>query len=183
MPGTPRLPLPVIPSYAVRLVHNNKLKGRSPMRLHRNLAVALMLFAFLGSSLAFAKDASKDEQSIRDLDAAWSHAAGTKDLEKTVSFYTDDASMLPSNMPIANGKDAIRGVWSQLMSLPGFSISFGPTKIVVSKCDLAYEIGTFQLTLNDAQGKPAISVGKYVVNWQKHAGQWKAVVDIFNNDK
>ena len=154
------------------------------MRLHRNVALASMFFALLGASLAFAKDASRDEQAIRDLDAAWSHAAGTKDLDKTVSFYADDASMLPANMAIANGRDAIRGVWSQLTSLPGFSISFGPTKIVVSKsADLAYEIGTFQLTLNDAQGKPATSVGKYVVNWQKRAGQWKAVVDIFNNDK
>jgi uncharacterized protein (TIGR02246 family) len=143
-----------------------------------------MLLALIGSSLAFAKDASKDEHAIRDLDAAWSHAAGTKDLDKTVSVYADDASMLPSNAPIANGKEAIRGVWSQLMSLPGFSISFAPTKIVVAKSgDLAYEIGTFQLGLNDAQGKPSAVVGKYVVNWQKRAGQWKAVADIFNNDK
>jgi ketosteroid isomerase-like protein len=154
------------------------------MRLHRNLTWPLMLLAVLGSSLAIAKDASRDEQAIRDLDAAWSHAAGSKDLDKTVSFYADDASMLPSNAPIANGKEAIRGVWSQLMSLPGFSISFGPTKIVVARAgDLVYEIGTFQLTLDDAQGKPATVVGKYVVNWQKRAGQWKAVADIFNNDK
>ena len=48
---------------------------------------------------------------------------------------------------------------------------------------MAYEIGTYHLTLNDAQGKPAASVGKYVVNWQKRGGQWKVVADIFNADK
>jgi ketosteroid isomerase-like protein len=154
------------------------------MRAYKNLPLALTVLAFLGSSLALAKDTSGDEQAIRDLDVAWSHAAGVKDLDKTVSFYADDASMLPSNAPIANGKDAIRGVWSPLMSMPGFSISFAPTKIVVSKSrDMAYEIGTFQFTVNDPQGKPATSVGKYVVNWQKRAGQWKVVADIFNNDK
>jgi ketosteroid isomerase-like protein len=49
--------------------------------------------------------------------------------------------------------------------------------------DMAYEIGVFQSTANDAQGKSAASVGKFVVNWQKRAGQWKVVADIFNDDK
>jgi ketosteroid isomerase-like protein len=154
------------------------------MRPYKDLSLALTVLTFLGSNLVLAKDVSGDEQAIHDLDATWSHAAGARDLDKTVSFYADDASMFPSNAPIANGKDAIRGVWSQLMSIPGFSISFAPNKIVVSKSrDLAYEIGTFQLTVNDAQGKPVTSVGKYVVNWQKHTGQWKVVADIFNSDK
>jgi ketosteroid isomerase-like protein len=62
-----------------------------------------MILALLGSTLAFAKDASADEQAIRALDVAWSHAAEAKDLDKTVSFYADDASILPPNMPIATG--------------------------------------------------------------------------------
>ena len=154
------------------------------MHPHKSLALAALLLAISGSSIAFAKDASADEQAIRALDTAWSHAAETKDLDKTVSFYADDASMLPPNMPIANGKDAIRAVWSQLLSGTGPTITFGPAKIVVSKSgDLAYEIGTFQSTAKDAQGKSATSTGKFVVAWQKRAGQWKVVADIFNDDK
>ena len=154
------------------------------MQPHKNFVRVLLVLAVLSSTLAFGKDASRDEQAIRALDAAWSQAAGAKDLDKTVSFYADDASMLPANAPIANGKDAIRAAWSQLMALPGFSLSFAPSKIVIAKAgDMAYEIGTYHLTLNDAQGKPAASVGKYVVNWQKRGGQWKVVADIFNDDK
>ena len=154
------------------------------MKLHKNFVVVLMLLAVLASIPALAKDASSNENAIRALDAAWSQAAGAKDLDKTVSFYADDASLLPANAPIATGKDAIRAAWSQFMALPGFSLSFTPNKIVVAKSgDMAYEIGTFQSTLNDAQGKPAASVGKYVVNWQKRSGQWKVVADIFNDDK
>jgi uncharacterized protein (TIGR02246 family) len=153
------------------------------MRLHKNLALAMLLLAILGTNIAVAKDASADEQAIRALDVAWSHAAESKDLDKTVSFYADDASMLPPNMPIATGKDAIRAVWSQLISAPG-SITFAPSKIVISKSgDLAYEIGAFQSTVNDARGKPATSTGKFVVAWQKRDGQWKVVADIFNDDK
>jgi len=154
------------------------------MQLQKNFAVVLLLLTVLGSTFALAKNASSDEQAIRALDVAWSQAAGAKDLDKTVSFYADDASMLPANALIANGKDAIRAAWSQFMAMPGFSISFAPNKIVIAKSgDMAYEIGTFQLNLNDAQGKPAASVGKYVVNWQKRDGQWKVVADIFNDDK
>jgi len=149
--------------------------------LRRTLALAVLLLA---SSVTFANDASADEQTIRALDTAWSHAAETKDLDKTVSFYADDASILPPNMPIATGKNAIRAVWSQFMSMPGFSITFAPSKVVIAKSgDMAYEIGTFQTTVNDAQGKPTSSVGKFVVNWQKRGGQWKVVADIFNDDK
>jgi uncharacterized protein (TIGR02246 family) len=137
----------------------------------------------LASGVAFA-DAAADEQAIRALDASWSQAAGTKDLDKTVSFYADDASILPPNMPIATGKAAIRTVWSQFMAMPGFFITFAPSKVVIAKSgDLAYEIGTFQFTANDAQGKPATSVGKFVVNWQKRDGKWMVVADIFNDDK
>ncbi len=154
------------------------------MKLHKNFVFALMLVAVLGSIPALPRDTSSNETAIRALDAAWSQAAGAKDLDKTVSFYADDASMLPANAPIASGKDAIHTAWSQLMALPGFSLSFAPSKIVIAKAgDMAYEIGTYHLTLNDAQGKPAASVGKYVVNWQKRGGQWKVVADIFNDDK
>jgi uncharacterized protein (TIGR02246 family) len=153
------------------------------MHSRKNLALAVLLFAILGSSFTFAKDNSADEQAIRALDTAWSQAAQTRDLDKTVSYYADDASMLPPNMPIATGKDAIRAVWSKLLTMPG-SVTFAPSKIVVAKSkDLAYEIGTFQITVNDAQGKPATSTGKFVVAWQKRAGQWKVVADIFNDDK
>jgi uncharacterized protein (TIGR02246 family) len=147
---------------------------------HKAVGFTMLLFA---SSIAFA-NASADEQAIRALDTAWSHAAETKDLDKTVSFYADDASILPPNMPIATGTAAIRGVWSQFLSMPGFSITFVPSKVVIAKSgDMAYEIGTFHTTVNDAQGKAISSVGKFVVNWQKRNGQWKVVADIFNDDK
>ncbi|HSY63893.1 MAG TPA: hypothetical protein VK829_04810 [Terriglobales bacterium] len=74
--------------------------------------VLLLVLAVLSSTLAFGKDASRDEQAIRALDAPWSQAAGAKDLDQTLSFYADDASMLPANAPIASGKDAIHTAWS-----------------------------------------------------------------------
>lgn len=51
------------------------------------------------------------ERALRDLDAQWSAAAAAKDLEKTVSFYSEDAIVMPPNASAATSKEAIRKVW------------------------------------------------------------------------
>ena len=147
--------------------------------------LSLALVSGIGAGVSLGKGPSGNAEAIRKLDAEWSTAAQSKDIEKVVSFYADDASALPFNAPIANGRDQIRQLWSQLMSTPGFSLSFGPTRIEVARSgELAYDIGTFELKLNDAQGHPSTTPGKYVVVWKKQPnGAWKAIADIFNTDK
>lgn len=147
--------------------------------------VVLLLVAGTASSIAQKSNPNPDEQAIRKLDKDWSAAAGSKDVAKTVSFYADDASALPFNAPIATGKDQIQQLWAHLTSLPGFALSFAPTKIEVAKSgDLAYDLGTFELKTNDAQGNATTQVGKYVVVWKKQSDkQWKVIVDMFSTDK
>jgi ketosteroid isomerase-like protein len=147
--------------------------------------LALSLVAGTCLSLAQQPNPNPDQQAINKLDKAWSAAAGSKDLEKTVSYYSDDASAYPFNAPIATGKEAIQQLWSHLMSLPGFALSFTPTKIEVAKSgDIAYDVGTFELKTTDPQGKLVSEAGKYVVVWKKQPkGQWKVIADIFNTDK
>jgi ketosteroid isomerase-like protein len=149
------------------------------------VAVALLLMAGIAVSLAQKSNPTADEQAIRKLDRDWSAAANSKDVEKTVSYYADDASAFPYNAPIATGKEQVRQMWSHLVSLPGFALTFGPTKIAVAKSgDLAYEFGTFELKSNDAQGNSTTTLGKSVVVWKKQPDkEWKVVVDIFNTDK
>jgi len=151
----------------------------------RFVAVALLVSAGIAVSLAQKSNPNADEQAIRKLDSDWSAAAQSKDVEKTISFYADDASAFPFNAPLATGKEQIRQLWTHLTSLPGFGLTFGPTKIEVAKSgDLAYDIGTFELKSNDAQGNATTTVGKYVVVWKKQPDkQWKAIADIFNTDK
>jgi uncharacterized protein (TIGR02246 family) len=153
------------------------------MRVHRDGRVFLVLLCI--SSLALSQQGRRppEEKTIRDADAVWSHAIETKDLEQALSFYSDDASVLPFNAPIATGRQQIRQVWSHLLSTPGFSLRFAPSTVEVARSgDLAYEVGTFELTMNDAQGKPVATPGKYVVVWKQADGKWKATADIFNTD-
>lgn len=150
------------------------------------LLIALLVAVFAAPSVvAQQSSGNNDEAAIRKLDKAWDLAAQNKDLDKTVSFYADDASMFPFNAPIASGKEQIRQVWTKLMAMPGYWLSFTPSQIHVAKArDMAYEIGAFELKTNDAQGKLTSTPGKFVVVWKKQpGGEWKAVADIFNTDK
>jgi uncharacterized protein (TIGR02246 family) len=124
-----------------------------------------------------------DEKAIRDLDAQWAKAAADKDLDATISYYSDDASLLPPNAPIATGNHAIRAVWAPMLG-PDVSLSWKATKAdVAHSSDLAYLLGVYQLTTKGPQGNPVTDNGKFVEVWKKQAdGKWKVVADIFNSD-
>ena len=126
-----------------------------------------------------------DEAAVRAASAEWAKVATAKDLEKTLSYYAEDASMFPPNMPIVTGSEARRKMWTTLFAPTELVFSNAATKVEVARSgDLAYEIGTFEESFKNAKGSPVKLVGKYVVVWKKQAGgQWKAVVDIFNTDQ
>jgi uncharacterized protein (TIGR02246 family) len=144
-------------------------------------------FALLSLALVItssAADTKATEQNLRDLDDQWSAAAGAKDLEKTVSFYSEDAIVMPPNASAATTKKAIRKVWQELLASPGLVIRWKTTKVEVAQSgDLACLSGTYDLTMNDASGKPLDDHGKYVEVWEKQAdGKWKCGTDIWNSD-
>jgi ketosteroid isomerase-like protein len=127
-------------------------------------------------------DLANERAVLMDTDRSWSETVN--DVEKFLSFVAEGASFLPSGMPLAEGQEAIRATATNLFSAPGFALNWKATKAEVSdSADLGYTIGAFQLTMNNAEGKPETTVGKYVTVWEKQAdGQWKVVVDCFNPD-
>jgi len=135
-------------------------------------------------SLAFVAAVSADtkttiEQTLRDLDAQWSATAATKDLEKTVSFYSDDAIVMPPNAPADTSKEAIRKGWKDLLDSIS-DISRKTTRIEVAKSgDLAVLIGTYDMTTKDGTKDH----GKYCEVWEKQPdGKWKCGTDMFSSD-
>jgi ketosteroid isomerase-like protein len=143
--------------------------------------IALLSFAFV--CLASAADTtSAIEKALRDLDEEWSKAAGAKDVDKTVSFYSDDAIVMPPNGPSATTKEAIRALWKDLLT--DAKISWKTKKAEAAQSgDLAFSSGTYEVTLNDPTGTPVNDRGKYLEVWKKQAdGTWKVIVDIWNSD-
>jgi ketosteroid isomerase-like protein len=124
------------------------------------------------------------EQLLRDLDAKWAKAAGTKDVDQTIAFYSDDAVVFPPNATSVTTKDAIRNAWKEMFASPGFVMTWQPTKVQVGKSGgMAWVSGTYQSTMNDASGKPANDRGKYLEVWEKQTdGNWKCAADMWNSD-
>ena len=147
---------------------------------------ALLLTLTLGlaaSDVCLAGD-TKAQQTLREADAAWSKAAESKELDKTVSYYSDDATVLPPNAAAATTKEAIRKIWQDMLASPGVAISWKATKVKVAKSgDLGFISGTYEFNMNDASGKPVTDKGKYVEVWEKQTdGKWKCGTDTWNSD-
>jgi uncharacterized protein (TIGR02246 family) len=132
-----------------------------------------------------ADNRAADEAAIRAASKEWSNAASSRNLEKAVSFYADDATYNPPGAPLAAGKDAIRKVWTNIVAIPGGNLRWETTKVEVARSgDLAYDTGAYTLTKNDASGNAVTTKGKYVVVWKKQAdGNWKVIQDIDNPDQ
>ena len=80
---------------------------------------------------------------ILRLDAEWAKAAEAGDLEKILSYWSDDASVFPPGSPALVGKDAIRAYIAQSLQMPGFRISWKTNEVTVAESgDLAYGVGT-----------------------------------------
>jgi uncharacterized protein (TIGR02246 family) len=133
---------------------------------------------------AIAKARAEDEATIRKLDAAWVKTAAAKDVDAWVGFYAKDATVLPPNDKALTDKASIRKSIGELLSLPGLSLSWEPTKVEVAKSgDLAYLYGAYSLTMTDEKGKPMTDFGKNVEIWKKQGdGSWRCIVDTWNSD-
>jgi uncharacterized protein (TIGR02246 family) len=146
----------------------------------------IVLSGFLTSCANPAPDThDADVAALKDTEAAWVKDAATKDVEKWVAHYTDDASVLLPDTPILTGKDAIRGGMKPIMSDPNFAVTFGATRVDVAKSgDLAYTQGAYSMTVSDPKTKaPTTEKGKYLTVYRKQAdGTWKAVEDTFMSD-
>jgi ketosteroid isomerase-like protein len=124
------------------------------------------------------------EQLLRDLDTKWAKAAATKDVEQTIAFYSDDAVVFPPNATSAATKEAIRNGWKEMFASSGFVISWQPTRVQVAKSGgMAWVSGTYDLTMNDTNGKPSNDRGKYLEVWEKQTdGNWKCTADMWNSN-
>jgi ketosteroid isomerase-like protein len=150
------------------------------------LACFLLLLALSTAcqTQATADTRAADEAALRKLDDEWSKAAGSRDVEKTISYYSDDAVVMPPNIPTLSGKEPIRSLWKSMLDSPSFSGGWKVTKVEVARSgDLAYVSGNYEFNEKDDSGKPITDKGKYLEVWKKQAdGNWKCVADMLSSD-
>jgi len=116
------------------------------------------------------------------VDGEWSAAAGSADVDRIVSYWSDDAVVTPPHERPVAGKSAIRKFVADSLKVPGFSVRWQPAEAVVSSSgDLGYTTGNDVFTFPDATGKVVTSPGRYVTVWKKdETGRWRCVIDFWN---
>lgn len=114
----------------------------------------------------------------------WAATAGGGDVEKTVSFWSEDAVVLPPDKPAVVGTEAIRGFVRASGAVPGFSITWEPERAAIAASgDVGYLIERNRVTFDDSAGALQTQYGKAVTIWRKDStGAWKCVVDIWNHN-
>ena len=149
-----------------------------------NKLTALVLLVMIFGCKEATSDPKAEGEKLMQLSREWSKSAATDDIEKTLSYWADDAVMMSSGQPPLKGKKAIREMVEASSKIPGFKISWEPLSVSVSKSgDMAYMIEENQITMNDSLGKPITKFGTGVTIWRKDPdGAWKNIVEIVNEN-
>lgn len=129
-------------------------------------------------------DPEKEGQELMQLSREWSQTAATDDIEKTLSYWADDAVFISSGQPTLTGKQELRQMIIGMSEIPGFRISWEPVSVSVSESgDMAYMIEKNTMTFIDSVGNPVTTTGRAVTIWKKDRnGDWKNVVEMSAED-
>jgi ketosteroid isomerase-like protein len=91
--------------------------------------------------------------------------------------YTADARVLPPDMPMVRGREALGPFWVGVATQVGVKhVQLATVELQVHH-DVAHEIGTATLTLENGQQLAA----KFCVFWKQEDGEWRWDVDIWNS--
>ncbi len=118
-------------------------------------------------------------------DAEWADLASAgKDVEKVISYWSDDALLIFPGQPVLEGKAAIRDYVSASFKTPGFKIHWVSEKPAFSPDGkVAYMRGTDEITVPGPNGTPVTLHLRGISVWRIDPdGQWRCVVDISNEE-
>ena len=128
-------------------------------------------------------DLASERTRLLQRDAAWAVAASEgRDVERVLSYWTDDAIVLPPGLPAVVGKAALRQYVEGSMRIPGFRITWTSTDVTFSPDgNLAYMFSRNAVTMNVPDGTPTTTKGRAVTIWRRESdGEWRCAVDIWN---
>jgi ketosteroid isomerase-like protein len=147
----------------------------------------LPVLAALGCAAAPSIDLDAERTTLLDTDRQWLSAVTEgRDVERIVSFWAEDAVVIPPGLPPVVGREALKEYVRSSLAIPGFSIAWEPnaTEYRLSPDgQMAYAIEGNRVTFQDAKGDLVTVRGRSVAVWRKDAaGNWKCAVDIWNDE-
>jgi len=146
---------------------------------------ALCLTALVAATLTACNQPSgnhdADVKALHDTETQWNQDYASRDVDKIMSHYADDAVLMVPGTPVSVGKAVIREGVKSMAADPRMALKFTASKVEVAKSgDVAWTQGSYTLTVTDPETKQVINDhGSYVTTYSKQPdGSWKAVADI-----
>jgi ketosteroid isomerase-like protein len=128
-------------------------------------------------------DTAAERAELLRRDAEWAAAASEgRDVERILSFWTEDAVVLPPGLPAVAGQAALRHYVEGSTRIPGFRITWTSSDVTLSPDGrLAYMFSRNEVTADGPDGRPVTTRGRAVTIWRLESdGQWRCAVDIWN---
>ena len=126
-----------------------------------------------------------DVTALQNLKASYTRAVLAKDADAAAALYAEEAVLMPPNMPVTVGREAIRE-WFTAAFASGAEVSdFALTPVeVYGVDDLAYDRGTYSETaIVPDSPEPVVDTGKYmVIARRQEDGSWLWTVDMWSSD-
>ena len=131
-------------------------------------------------------DSAAVHQAITAANARFIEAFKRADPATLSANYTDDAVLMPPNMPAWEGRAGISQGFTSFLAQFSLVDARLDTKDVILSSDYAIERGTYSWTLHPKTGTGAdiVDTGKYLTVWERQeGGSWKIIRDINNADR
>lgn len=128
-------------------------------------------------------DLNRERKRLLQRDAEWAALSSQgQDVERILSYWTDDARVYPPGMPVVSGKAALRGYVEGALAIPGFHIIWSSSDAGFSPDgQLAYLVGSNAVTMPGPDGQPVTTSGRALTVWrQEPDGEWRCALDIWN---
>jgi ketosteroid isomerase-like protein len=156
---------------------NGRLLGETVM-IKSILAFSLVCACATTAPQRF--DSAAEGEKLLRRDAEWSNLATEgKDVDRIVSYWTDDALLVFNGQPYIEGKAAIRAFVASSLATPGFRIHWVSEKPVFSRDGtMAYMRGTDEMMVPGPGGAPMALHLHGVSVWRRDAdGEWRCAID------
>jgi len=145
------------------------------------LLVAVPSFALLSCATPQNMDVATVRMAIEAGSAKWMEAFNRGDAAGVAALYAEDATVLPPNSQMIQGRPGIESFWSGAIQMGLRDVSLTTVEVAGSG-DMAYEIGKYTLKIQPAGRRAITDSGKYVVAWKRQTdGTWRLHADIWNS--
>jgi len=124
-------------------------------------------------------DRSADAIAIIALDSAWMRNVMAKNVDSLMTYYAPDAVSYGFGSAPASGTDQLRASYTEMVKSAMSNPMITPGAVEFSDDGtMAYDHGTYSMTVTPPGGKRSNQTGAYLNVWKKINGQWKLIAEM-----